>query len=77
MEDTQKMKDNVIDDSDEDGIYSDNNKKNEKMVEFTNGSSHYDNSDCKEENKMIGFDSKHKEMDNQSNPLTKLEVSSY
>ena len=75
MEDTQKMKDTVIDDSDEDGIDSDNNQKNEKSVKFTNGSSHYNDSDHKEEGEVIGFDSKNKDKDNQKDCMMKLEVS--
>ena len=48
MEHAQKMKEDIIDDCEENG--NDNNSKNKEPIKFTNGSTHHELSNHEEKN---------------------------
>ena len=66
MERTQKMKDDIIDECEEDG--NDNDSKNEEPIKFTNGSTHHElsNHEEKQDSPMFCSDSTNQEKVNQN-----------
>ena len=76
MEDTQKMKDNNIDECDKDGEDIDSNNENEQSVKFTNGSNKHKSIDQEEKDQeLVGDDSKNQMEYNKKEYLVKLQVS--
>ena len=76
MESTQKMKDSIIDECEEDG--NDNNQGNEECVKFTNGSAHHELDDQEEAHTTpsAGLDSINQDKCSQKEGVVKFQVSS-